>query len=435
VPVELLLISADGLGTAGLWALSKFNRVFATALASHPVLPVTADGLYSSAAIWSEIVTGRRWYENGCPGYSRPGRSLNDCQTVSETALTFPVNLLAATDSKQDIAVNVPLLVPTESRIWLSDGITGGAQRVSPTELRQRPPFNKYKARPFQSIAEARNDITKALESSISSEINRLECALDLCEQTSIRLCIFRSNIFDLFGHLIGPDFYLMKHHQGWPLIERFLHIFEAHLEKLVACAEKLVLFSAYSQVACTATVNLNALLARAGYAALLSPNELLCQPDVQARYQAIAATRGNSAVSAPLLVRCHADRTTALSPVLGQIYLNRRERFQDGIVEDSRSESLLAQVKGSLKAHLQEQLDTPVSLDDLPAGDNAPDLKVFAPGVDFSSYTQKGIDQTNKPLSVHHPSGFAIFSQGKNRATASLSPTDLNAKIMELLR
>ncbi len=406
-----------------------------------------ADGqpFVSVQSVWSELLTGSSWSHVDCPGYKRPLSSLNSCDVLSEDELLEPC-LSAGSDSAKSIVINMPLLKPRPpARLWLADGSLPLQTTVSPEKLALSPPYESYRAKPFASPAEALIDLTESVKACLANEKQRLDCALHLMRHNSWQSAFIRLTVFDTLPHLLGPDYLSCQHRLVWPLIKSFLCELDQVLENIFQISKessKCVL-STFTHTACRARLNLNHLLASAGLCRLRN-NHRYEQSLLSQRLQAVQAVysrkQGGNDVGLPvvsLTKRFDTATTFAASPIYGAIYLNRQDRFADGIIASKDEDSILHETQDYLKSTLSREFGPEdfvfsVKRKTDRKSFSGPELIVSIAGVDLhdASHT-RGIDHDYHPRSTHNYHGFVWLSNTEKRKSQQIKTTEVYRYLM----
>jgi predicted AlkP superfamily phosphohydrolase/phosphomutase len=445
-----LVISLDGLSKDDLSTLTEFMDYPKQLDNCLALDSVNGKPFVSVQSVWAEILTGKDWAALGCPGYRRPTSSLNTCEVVTEDDLVYPATL-ASFDNAESIVVNMPLLKPNrQSRFWLSDGSLPIQTRVSPERLALEAPYSSYRAKPFPSTAHALLDLSESVKACLDNELQRLRCALQLMKNTNWQIAFIRITVFDMLAHLLGPDYLSCRHRLVWPYIKSFL----SELDKMLTDIDGIrphsykCVISTFSHVPCRAQVNLSQVLAQGGFCQARELDEVE-RSELANRMQAVLAINSAKMAGALPLVSLtkpfDISRTTVASPVYGAIYLNKKDRFSDGIVADKDSPSLLAEVTKFLNSALSRELgegtyvfpsqsDLPSQLEGKPAYQFfTPELVVSIDGVEFHDASHiVAIDHENHPRSTHNYNGFVWFSDSKATANQRVTTSALHQCLME---
>ncbi|MBX9770909.1 MAG: hypothetical protein K2X29_06040, partial [Candidatus Obscuribacterales bacterium] len=123
---------------------------------------------------------------------------------------------------------------------------------------------------------------------------------------------------------------------------------------------------------------------------------------------------------------RFQAESSIAASPVHGAIYLNTKDRFQDGIVEVREKESLKKQIASALAKILNDSGVRNTSLELNPQDSQstqAPDLMICANGLDFhDAYDAPAVDTFSHPLTCHTSNGFVCLDEPSQQTFNTLA-------------
>jgi len=394
--------------------------------------------LTSAQALWGEILSGQRFWETGCVGYAFPKTSLNDLEIGSQSTYQFRS---VFTDNFVNFAINVPLIEPSNGkRIWLSDG-SFSSESVAPRELLANEPFKSYRARPFSSPAYYLRRTLEGVEACLQAEKQRLLCAIELATGNNWQVGVVRLSIFDQLFHLLGKDFLLDETLTIHPSVKSFLEFANTGIQKILASATNATtcIMSAYSHAECTRRANLNLLLSQLGYCALTEPKQAKLALELRHRSTlALSGERESSISPTPLVTLTnHFQKSSiAVSPVHGAIYLNRKGRFQEGIVEDHEIKGLKKQVASDLTKLLNnsgiQNMRLELNPQDRP-NSQAPDLMLCADGLDFhNAYGSPSIDHINHPLTCHTSNGFVGL---KNHPQQIFDTLSLNSLLVGSLK
>ena len=423
---QTALISLDGLNSSDFASLCELLPKTAPHLLAGSLSRLDAGLLTSAQAIWGELLTGRPWYINGCPGHASPWKTLNLTKPVTEADLTGPIKLLD--EETRQLVINVPLLLPNKvERTWLSDGSMPLPVTVSPASLASEWPFSDYKPRPSSSLIKLLAYPKDWIPECIASERLRLECTRQLLRDCDWESCVIRLSLFDQLSHILGIGYLTDNDLLFAEPIRDFIMFLDQWMADLFANVLDVAVISAFSHTTCHARINLNSLLSEGGFLSF-------GKADVANRHRlaALAVMSGDGIddehnVEVPPVPRsvlpytrksCQqtqfdTTRTIAASPILGCIYLNAADRFQDGNVADNQAQKIRAEIQAYLDKKL-EQNDISYHLiwsaNEIGAANlhrSVPDLLVYIPGAELHNSSDQSFGPTDKPRSTHCPSGF----------------------------
>ena len=425
---KLLLISLDGLSAEQFQYLStEFG--FLKAFTKAGITQFEGGVLTSAQALWGEILSGQHWWETGCVGYAFPKGSINDLEIGSQSSYRFRSIFI---DNYVNFAINVPLLEPGNGKhLWLSDG-SFNQETVSPKELLQNEPFRSYRPRPFASPAYFLGNPIKGAEACLQSERHRLACAIELAKRTDWQIGIVRLSVFDQLFHLLGSNFLYDEALTIRPAVNAFIDFAGKCIEEIILSSANATtcIVSTYSHSECTKRANLNLLLSQLGYCTLTDPRQVKRDLDLRHRSTLAVSTKMESSILPTALVtltnRFQAESSIAASPVHGAIYLNTKDRFQDGIVEVREKESLKKQIASALAKILNDSGVRNTSLELNPQDSQstqAPDLMICANGLDFhDAYDAPAVDTFSHPLTCHTSNGFVCLDEPSQQTFNTLA-------------
>jgi hypothetical protein len=371
---------------------------------------------------WAELLSGRAWSELDCPGYARPANSLNQLEIMTENHLPCSLPLLCGDDQLADVLINLPLVKPKPGRFWLSDGSFPIQITCYPQELERAALFHAYKPRPFISTTAALADKSASVSASLQVEQQRLDCAIKLLAEKNWRTAFLRVSVFDLLAHLIEPDFLHSEQLSYWKDIDKFLSSFSTALAAIFEQIDlsRTVVFSSFSHVPCHSRLNLNLLLEKGGFCRLEEKSEdaRLLASGTRADAVKLLNWAGDAPPnSRPMVSKTNSfdlRHTYAGSPVQGAVYLNRKDRFENGTVDGGEVLELRNKVATYLTEELQKELGQKVFLwhserrNQEPMG---PDLMVYATGVEIHNTAEGPIfDRSNRPRTTHAGEGFVLL-------------------------
>lgn len=418
----MLLISLDGLSAEQFHYLSTTFGLLKSYLKSD-IKKLSSNTLNSAHGAWAEILSGKPWWETGCVGYAFPQNSLCDLEVSSESSY----KLESALTQLPSLIVNVPLLEPKD-RLWLSDGLS--ALSVSPERLLSSEPFKDYHSRPFTSPAYFLGKAYEGLRLCLEVEKQRLICAEALTGESNWQLGIIRLSAFDQLAHFLGNDYLSNTALSIHPAIESFINETNNALERIIENAQPstIAIISSYSHVECKKRVNLNQLLTQLGFCKL--KEKALVQKEQVLRYQSTIALAIRK-VSSPRISTTNAfveESCIAASPIQGAIYVNVKGQFQNGIIHRNNQSAQAKEIELQLKSALKEAGVASFTIESNPeltnpSKKNAPDLMIYAEGVDFHNlYDAPAVDSFSHPLSCHSTDGFVCIDNSDEDHLSRLS-------------
>ncbi len=417
----MLLISLDGLSANEFKYLST-NFGFLEEHSNCDISKLSSNTLNSAHGTWGEILSGSPWWESGCVGYAFPRHSLNDLEIGTESSYQFHSMLTQV----PTLVVNVPLLEP-QNRLWLSDG-TNASSRVNPNKLAIQEPFKSYQARPFTSPSYYFGKTKEGTRLCLEIEKQRLTCAESLALQDNWRLGIVRLTAFDQLAHLLGPHYLRDTSLAVHSAIESFISKAGESLKRIIQSAEPttIAVVSAYSHVECKKRVNLNQVMTQLGLCKLL--DKATVQKEQALRYQSATAL-SNRIDTSPLISTTNIfveESCIAASPVQGAVYINKKDRFKNGLIDINEQVSKTNEIASQLKSALCEAGINNINIESPPSKTLAPDLMIYAEGVDFHNlYDAPAVDAFSHPKSCHSTTGFVCM---KNNNSTDLSYTSLHS-------
>jgi hypothetical protein len=434
------LVSLDGLSLEEFADLRALMPRSARHLGGGRACRLNAGPLTSAAAIWGEILTGVPWYDNGCAGHAGPWRTLNRLRILTERDLAVPVKLVGG-ESRQ-LIVNVPLLVPAEpARLWLADGSLPLATTVSPPTLVADERLRLYRPRPYQALTQALGNRERAILDCIETERRRLDCARALLRAHRPDVSIVRLSLLDQLSHLLGPGFLTDEDLRCAKDLRQFLALLDVWVDELCGQVSHVAVISAFSHVPCESKLNVNRLLEVGGFLVLTGPDIT-----AERRAAAMAAVRTPGTSRAP----GHAPgrythprfqepvidpaRTVAASPVLGCVFVNARDTFDDGVVERADVAATCARVRKFLADALGRRPGAfsiwtgdgrDCAIPEAP-GARRPNLFVAVRGAELHNGADPLLGPMDRPRSVHGPDGF-LWTRSLD-APPVISPTDVSS-------
>jgi predicted AlkP superfamily phosphohydrolase/phosphomutase len=426
-------LSVDGLSPTEIGNLIRLLPKSRPLLELGLFAKLDSGVLTSATAIWAEILTGKPWHHNGCAGYSAPNDSLNNLKVIDEDDLSVPTSwLLRGAERALDVLINIPLARPNKAtRIWLADGSLPTNLRVVPRALLEVDPFKDYEPRSSADFATAFSAPSKNISASIASEMNRIDCAMQLHKTAAWSQFIWRITLFDQLAHLAGLDIL------SSPDLSLFdeLRILIDHLD--IALYEMLsepginwIIMSAFSHVPCRGKANINTILNDGHFLRWLPATMAL---NAGARQEAVSAI-----TKAPLAKHAHVSMETCIdlkstvgaSPVAGCIWINRAKRFKDGIVSDADYETVFAGVREYLWTVLSQRFAS-VKIEENPRRtakqqNLSPDFIIWVEGVEFHNLPDDGSQSSHLPRTTHHPSGFVLTNHANLKSEYKMTPTQV---------
>jgi len=415
------LVSLDGLSLEEFDDLRARMPRSARHLAGGRVSRLDAGPLTSAAAVWGELLTGVPWYDNGCAGHAAPWRTLNGIRILTERDLAVPVKLVGG--GSRQLIVNVPLLVPGgPTRLWLADGSLPLATIVSPPALLADERLRSYRPRAYQALAHALGNHERAILDGIEAERQRLQCARALLAAHRPEASIIRLTLLDQLSHVLGPGFLRDEDLRCARDLSRFLGELDGWVDELFGQVARVAVISAFSHVRCESRFSVNALLEGGGFLTFAPPDatterRVAAMAAITASGPTRAPGQASSRYAHPRFRQPVVDprRTVAASPVLGCVFVNARDTFDDGVVERAD----LAATRGRLRAFLADALGrrhgtfsiwTRDGLDGVAAeapGTPRPDLLVSVHGAELHNSSDPLFGPADRPRSVHGPHGF----------------------------
>ncbi len=404
------VVCFDGLNANQFQLLKEDMPALFSLLSDAMIAELDSAPFIDAQPIWAEILTGEPWYRNGCVGYAKPLRSLNQLQIFTERDLSVPIRLFKdGNDGRQNVLINAPIVQPLEQkRLWLGDGGSPSMQTVSPVSLSKNPPFQNYKARPVVSMGDAMADCDEALLLFTNAELNRLQCAATLALQSNWKFFLYRTNIFDQLSHLLGPNFLQQKNLAFTAQFRKLLTQMDSVITSILEQANERLLFSSFSHVACKGLFSLNDLLERAR---LLARSSDLSKA-AQLRLAAYAAAQAGHDETTPINInktqQFLPQKTLCASPVRGTIYINSADRFDDGgTIDDAgiaREEARISEFVKTEMRRIGQTIDLYKN----------PDLKSGGPNFIFQIYGIELVESLETisrfddlPHSTHCSKGF----------------------------
>jgi predicted AlkP superfamily phosphohydrolase/phosphomutase len=430
--MKTLLLSLDGLSSDDYDSLKRLTPSLAALSSKLTCHELDAKVLTAPQAIWGEILTGQRWFANGCVGYSQPASSLNRVLVADEKTLLEPVRI-TRTDQIDEptIIVNVPLLRPKPDRIWLSDGSLPINKRVSPSELSAQPPLSEYMDRPAtSSIVQFEQSVRFLQETFLSAESKRLECVSWLMANKPWSSCIHRIGLFDHLAHLLGLNFLRARDLRIFGELEKFCQQLDDFITSVQADSDiELSIVSGYSHVPCCGIVNLNHVLAQGGF---LEIDSGMAQTRVDSNRADAFSFGMQNPVSGVLLTslegRLKADATQAASPVAGSVFINSARTYKDGCVDESNYRTVGEEVREWLGRALSNIRAGAFEIEQNPIfnpGKNVAAFVIHGEGVEFHNM-RESLGGRGTPRTTHSTRGVVLLPKGRCSKTV-VTPAELN--------
>jgi len=430
---RFVLLSLDGLSLQQFQAVLVMLPEMIRSIGRFHSCILDTKPLVSAQAIWAELLTGHHWFENGCAGYSKPVRTLNALDIFGESDLLVPMKLLSPLSN---LIVNIPLIKPADrSRIWLSDGSTSSNKTVSPRSLDREKPFSDYQPRPFASIVEALSKVETSLDACLETERIRLDCALELMKRQDWQRCFIRLSIFDHLAHLFGPSGFLSRDLQYFDRIRAFLSDLDNKLSSLLEREREfeVCIVSCFSHVRCAGRFNLNNLLKEGRFLQLHNVAAVHAVSSDRARRVAALNELAGQFVFPGALQSSEGlvatERTVAVSPVSGGIFINDKERFSDGIVAMEDFASTKERVANYIRWRLQSSVGNRAIICTNPQPQNSaptPDIVVYVDGIELYNVNDAKLSDASCPRSTHAPEGFVYFPRKKRSHSSTITPVQL---------
>ncbi|HEY9679221.1 MAG TPA: alkaline phosphatase family protein [Drouetiella sp.] len=432
-----LVVSLDGLNLEQFDQLKSRLPLLSDYLSKGRVAQLDSSPFVDAQPIWAEVLTGAPWHENGCVGFSKPGRTLNEMQVFSERDLLKPIQMFEDNDTKiggvsknrpWNILINIPLLRPNDaSRLWLGDGGQPVAKNASLPGLEELiSKLGSYNPRPYVSIGEAMADWTDATKLLLQLEDQRLGYALALTQNSDWKFLAYRLSIFDQLSHLLEFDFLSSK-----SVIEKELEKFLGRLDRSLATlfeqAEEILLFSGYSHMCCSALLSMNDVFEQSR----LLRRELK-ETQKNNRLAALTALEKQQDPQTPLGLTEHLAflprHTLCASPVKGAIYLNVKPHFEDGgSVDDSMKLDEEDRIEKFFQSSINKYFPKAKLLKNPNCNQFGPSFVFIVEGVELVESNAKAVSFENLPALTHASKGF-VWSPKVDINSRVLKPTDLIA-------
>ncbi|MGH9550642.1 MAG: alkaline phosphatase family protein, partial [Terriglobales bacterium] len=318
-----LLLSVDGLSPEQFQHIAQKFKLCKDWLEQRSLQHFDCGPFLTTQPIWAELLTGKRWFENGCVGYAQPSHSLNKLEVVSESRLQSPVSLIA--DGPDALCINVPLLEP-KSRMWLADGSQPSLITVSPKSI-AKTLNGSYKPRPYSSLVSALSNRFESAKRIIASDIEKLDAAEKLIATGSFTNALIRVSAFDHLQHFFGLSCFGESELSISPSVDKFIGRIDRFIAATAQAGWNVFVLSSYSHAKCRSRASLNTLLSSCGLQKLVEPGaQSLVPAGSSNRNTALAALTGSppSAASLRSATGNFDERlTVAASPVAACIYIN----------------------------------------------------------------------------------------------------------------
>jgi hypothetical protein len=253
----------------------------------------------------------------------------------------------------------------------------------------------------------------------LAFETRRLDCARLLYQRKWSKF-LYRISVFDHLSHLIGLNYLRARDLSVFAEIRKFLQRLDAFFEAVNGDDRvRLTLVSGYSHVGCRGMVNLDDLLAEGEF--LVPESNPSPEDDMTRRQQAMSTLMGTPRLYPTLMAsmegRLKTSATVAASPVAGCIFINRKDAFKDGCVEQGAVADVCRRVSAYLRNRFSRVFGSGFELEVKPAGSTdagqVPELVVHIEGVEFHNMTGIGSWGYNVPRTTHSRSGFALLPKG----------------------
>jgi len=338
--------------------------------------------------------------------------------------------------------------VPAEpSRLWLADGSLPLATTVSPPALVADERLRLYRPRPYRALTQALGNREQAILDCIETERRRLDCARALLRAHRPDVSIVRLSLLDQLSHLLGPGFLTDEDLRCAKDIRQFLAALDVWVDELCGQVSRVAVISAFSHVPCESKLNVNRLLEVGGFLVLTGPDIT-----AERRVAAMAAIRtpGTSRAAGHAPGRythrrfqepvIDPARTVAASPMLGCVFVNARDTFDDGVVERADVAATCARVREFLADALGRRPGAfsiwtgdgcDFAIPEAP-GARRPNLLVTVRGAELHNGADPLLGPMDRPRSVHGPDGF-LWARSLD-APSVISPTDVSSILAGIL-
>jgi predicted AlkP superfamily phosphohydrolase/phosphomutase len=433
-----LILSLDGLSLSDFDALTTLLPSTRNRIKQAGWRHLESNPLFGAQSIWAELLTGERWFKNGCAGYSRPRSSLNDLTIFTEKDLQSPPKLLRSS-SKQtpDVVINVPILQPDpHSRVWFADGSLPTHTTISPRILTDDANFKAYKPRPFADFSQALRSVRDPINDCLDVEEKRTACATALLKKFDWQTFIWRVTLFDHLAHLVGLDVVKQEKLFFFEQLKRWLADLDGLLSTLIEDPElSFCIISSFSHTQSKRTLNLNMVLEKLG---MLKVIEASVHPDDgrKTRTSAVLSLareeKLTSSATSSLEGQIDLQNSIAASPVAGSIFINRRDQFADGTVDSQSLQTVKQTVHDELKTALHAEFGDSLTIELNPSTTLSkiatPDMLVNIAGIEFNNIKPSHGSPDAHGRTTHCSDGFVVGGDPSDNKT--IFPTDLIAML-----
>lgn len=380
----------------------------------HSFVSIESSVFQSPQAIWAELLTGNDWLSNGIYGYGTVEKSIADVQVTNEHHLRLQTPISDKNDKDWRLLANVPLTLPAQNRIWLSDGTTPVAADANTIRLLSGLGINKYSPRACFSA----NYLGSAqeLELLFAHELERLKICLQAIRQFKCSLSIIRISAFDIMFHAFGTDFLESNLFRYQPIWLDFLGQLSQMLSELEALigVDNIAVFSTHNHVPCLGLLDINQLLYRSGF--LQATKSCLDEPSVLTRRAAAIQYFRPQSIDADLMPSGYAPETSrAFSPVEATVMINSASRFSHGLLEAEEASALSTVLSELIGEYLSAseiadyRIYNVAGQKDGKRMDSGPDLVISGSGLGFRSANIQTNSFDWTPRTVHGKAGFLL--------------------------
>lgn len=343
-----------------------------------------ADATLQTRSLWAQVLTGLGWRHTGIVGYRQPFGSLIRSRIVFEGDLPICFPTSSKIPEHEQLLVNVPMLEP-KGRLWLSDG----THQLSTSGLDKGDLGQQYLPRPFFGLGSKMCQRRQALNELLRIDLQRCAWVQALVRKYAPKLLIARLGFFDALGHLFGLDHRALADELG-DIEQRLVELLDFLYERF----DQLLVVSLHDFVECRSLIDINRALQAHGFL-----NYQKRRADSHLREEAASALGMFAAAAEPPPIDI--ERTLAVAITDGAIYLNRADRFADGILDGKETAAVqraVTQLVMSEFGHLKLDLQT--------NGSRGPDLVLQVEQADFRGFpSEEAADQAS--LAVHGARGF----------------------------